>query len=864
MSTTPGPVQEVLGRLDGVTGGGKQWAARCPAHEDDRASLSVSVGKDGCVLLKCHAGCGVDAVLDALGLKIADLFPPHEGNGRPRIVAEYDYRDQSGHLLFQTVRYVPKDFRQRRPDGKGGWAWNLDGVPRVLYRLPELLVAPPEQPAFIVVGEKDVDRLCGLGLVATCSPMGAGKGKWRRGIHTEPLQGRIVYVIPDNDDPGRQHAAAVLASLQCVARSAVLVELPGLPPKGDVSDWLNVNGDDKERLLGLCRQAAEQGQGARGRSAQAAPPPGGKADRTRSAYVRRLYTENPSWLEQCSCVPVYQRYLHDHPGGSEAPRNFQDIVRSVKCQLRREKKAKKDRGRRDAAGAAGVSVSTSYRAGTETETATGPSWPDSVPLSDGPEAPPFPLEVLPGPMRRLAEEIARAVNCPVDYPAVYVLGLAGGAVGNSRHVAVKHGHTQAPCLFVVTVGSPGTAKSPPLKMLRKPFDQVQADHRADHKQKMADWSLQDAEARGPKPTLKQCVVSDTTTETLAAILDVNPRGVAMVRDELSGLVAGLNQYKGGSGHDRQVYLQLWAGDTVQIDRKSDKDGQQRLVINPFVSICGGTQPSVLASFRGDGRRGAPAADDGWIDRFLFAYPAQVPAAAETWDDVSPGTMSFWDKVVRHLLSLQMVKEEDGRVRPFLVRLDEGGRQAWQEFTSAHAKELNDEGFPDHLRGPWAKMTGYCARLALVLHFLGWACEHDEDGVRSPWHAGGGRDKDDVGADSVADAARLVTYFKAHAAKAHAAMDGDRRLAGARRVWDWVVRERRAEFKRWEAHNDLKSQKEFPTPDSLDPVLELLCQHNLIRVRVEAQRQGPGRRPEPVYEVNPSALGPSGKSKESGE
>ncbi len=92
-----------------------------------------------------------------------------------KIVATYDYKDESGQLLYQAIRYDNKDFSQRKPDGKNGWKWNLGGVRRILYRLPELLQANPDDWVFIVEGEKDVDRLYGEGLIATSCPMGAGK-----------------------------------------------------------------------------------------------------------------------------------------------------------------------------------------------------------------------------------------------------------------------------------------------------------------------------------------------------------------------------------------------------------------------------------------------------------------------------------------------------------------------------------------------------------------------------------------------------------------------------------------------------------------------------------------------------------------
>ena len=173
-----------------------------------------------------------------------------EAKGPRRIVAAYDYTDEVGALLFQVVRYQPKEFRQRRPDGKGDWLWSLGDVRRTLYRLPDLAAADPAAPVFVTEGEKDVDRLRGLGLVATTSPQGAGK--WTK-CDRAALAGRHVVVLPDNDQPGRQHAQEIAHDLAGKAASVRVLELPGLPPKGDVSDWLDRGGTADE----LRRLAAE-------------------------------------------------------------------------------------------------------------------------------------------------------------------------------------------------------------------------------------------------------------------------------------------------------------------------------------------------------------------------------------------------------------------------------------------------------------------------------------------------------------------------------------------------------------------------------------------------------------------------------
>ncbi len=230
-------LEEVRARLEGLKSAAGGWIAKCPAHEDRKASLTLASGDDGRALLCCQAGCKTEDVVAAVGLTMADLFPPKdEPPAKSRIASTYDYRDERGALLFQAVRFEPKDFRQRRPDG-GGWAWSIAGVRRVLYRLPELLKST--DVVYVPEGEKDVDALRARGLTATCNVGGAGK--WRA-EDSQHLRGRRVVVLPDNDEPGAKHAEKVRAMLAGVASAVAVVLLPGLPAKGDVSDWLAAGG----------------------------------------------------------------------------------------------------------------------------------------------------------------------------------------------------------------------------------------------------------------------------------------------------------------------------------------------------------------------------------------------------------------------------------------------------------------------------------------------------------------------------------------------------------------------------------------------------------------------------------------------
>jgi hypothetical protein len=236
-------------------------------------SLSVTEGKDGKVLVCCHKGCTFAAVMDALGLprtaafadntqeltsNVTPIHPNGQTNSllcsaKQRIVDRYSYTDEDGEILFQTVRYEPKKFRQRRPDGSGGWLWNLDGVRKVLYRLPELLASDPNELVFICEGEKDVDRLRSIGLVATCNPLGAEK--WDAS-YTTALRERLCVLLQDNDDSGRKHIRRVGTALTGAATSVRASLLPDLPEKGDVSDWLDA-GHTADELRALAAIAPE-------------------------------------------------------------------------------------------------------------------------------------------------------------------------------------------------------------------------------------------------------------------------------------------------------------------------------------------------------------------------------------------------------------------------------------------------------------------------------------------------------------------------------------------------------------------------------------------------------------------------------
>ena len=218
--------------------------AICPSHEVKNPSLTASCTSEK-ILVKCQAGCTFTEIVSALGMKQSQFFNPQEKTPSGKIVARYSYEDKDGNTAYCVVRFEPKAFRPRRPDGK----WTLDGVNRVPYRLPQMLEAVKEGKEILLLeGEKDCDNAEKIGLVATTFPGGAGK--WRE-EYSKWFRDAKVICVPDNDPPGRKGMRFIASKIVKIAESVRLLELPGIPEKGDFSDWIKIEGNDLEKFNAL-------------------------------------------------------------------------------------------------------------------------------------------------------------------------------------------------------------------------------------------------------------------------------------------------------------------------------------------------------------------------------------------------------------------------------------------------------------------------------------------------------------------------------------------------------------------------------------------------------------------------------------
>lgn len=208
-------LDDVLAKLD-ARPSGSSWSAKCPAHPDRNPSLSISERDDGNgVVLTCHAGCTLDAILAAIGMTKAALFDEKSTTTRRRLVETYNYIDADDEIRYRVARFEPKDFRPQTTNDHGKtWQAGYNGRQRILYRLPAVLAAVAAgDPVYVVEGEKDADRLAAAGVCATTSPGGAKAWGHVADHARQVLADAVVIVIPDKDKPGEQYGRDVVTSL---------------------------------------------------------------------------------------------------------------------------------------------------------------------------------------------------------------------------------------------------------------------------------------------------------------------------------------------------------------------------------------------------------------------------------------------------------------------------------------------------------------------------------------------------------------------------------------------------------------------------------------------------------------------------
>lgn len=306
---------------------------------------------------------------------------------------------------------------------------------------------------------------------------------------------------------------------------------------------------------------------------------------------------------------------------------------------------------------------------------------------------PFPVAALPSVLQRYVKGAAETIGCDESFVALPLLSAVAAAIGNTTWLTVKSGWHAPSCLWTAVVGESGTHKSPAYKMGTKFLFDQQRLMVAEHQLRMVDH-----QPDTPEPKCPQIITSDTTTEGLAELLRHNPRGLGMMRSELSGWFGSFNRYTGKKGADEGFWLQVFDGDALMTNRK--KDGMS-WVERPLVSVTGGIQPGVLATSCTQEHR-----ESGMAARFLFAQPPRKPIK---WTDavLSDAIEARTAEVFQRLVGIKMGDQ------PNYIGMEAYTKKVFVEhYNSHHAAQAELVG--DHA-ATWSKLIGYVPRLALVLH-----------------------------------------------------------------------------------------------------------------------------------------------------
>jgi hypothetical protein len=384
--------------------------------------------------------------------------------------------------------------------------------------------------------------------------------------------------------------------------------------------------------------------------------------------------------------------------------------------------------------------------------------PPSVPV-ELPEAPEFPVDALPESCRRFVYEGAKAIGVSEDYLGLPVLAALAQGVGASRVVQIKRSWRETSTLFLALVSKPGTKKTPAAKPALAPvwdrdfeLGREYAEKKEEFEQEEKEYEIAVKQAKRneqtppppPKaPVREQSVLDDVTVEALVEVIAQNPRGVLVARDELTGWVKAMDQYKGGKGSDKQHWLSLWSSSSIKVNRKG-QGGEVTSVKYPSVSLYGSIQPAML-------RELGNTAEEGLIERFLFAYP-EHRRSRFTYDEISSEAEREYERLIEKLYSYRMYEDVDSEVMmPVPVPMSPEARSLFAVCSDELGAEAEEPGFPHRLRGAFSKLEAYLARLALILSL----CRCAETG-----------EVEQVEEEDMEAAYKLIRYFAAHARRVY--------------------------------------------------------------------------------------------------
>jgi hypothetical protein len=777
------PIEKILSHLEDFSERRDEFRARCPAHNGTSAdSLSITEGDDGRALLFCHAGCGREVVLDALGLEMKDLFVHDESkNGvtkkatrkpkgenstpfedEPTLTTDelpagtfWEFASPSGEILY--IQRHKGEYYQRVGDGL--WKKRLDGIAQVLYNLPELTDGVrARETIYHFEGPKDAETAKErLGVIATTS---GGTNSWRSS-YREHYIGADVVIVSDNDKPGRKYASEVARDIATVARSVKVVDLPGLEEGGDLTDWLDA-GHSKDEFFAAVEKAPAY------RSADEDPWPTPTPLKVALPSVEAL---DPMLIPE----PLRAWVFDVAERMDNAPPDFVAAATVV-----------------EAAALLGRKVG--IRPKRHDDWLVVPNlWGALIGPPASMKSPA--LEQGLKPVKRLAAEAGEAHQEALERHALDIM------VAEAEKMALRK-------------NLEATAKELAAgKKSRADLEEI----------RQAIEALEEPET----PQERRYMTNDATIEKIAEILQHNSDGILYYRDELMGLLRSLD--KPGREADRAFFLEAWNGNgSFSVDRI----GRGTLHVPALcVSILGGIQPGPLLTYVQDALEESEKSD-GLLQRFqILVWPdLRGYDPVDRWPDTQAKNRAY--DVFERLASLDAEAfgahpDEDGEV-PY-VRFTQEAQEVFDSWRSGFESRFRRGEHPAAIESHFMKYRSLFASLALIFEVV------DFIGEQSQGHA--------IGEDSARRAGSWCSYLESHAMRVYhpiltAPLEAAEVLLGRIEAGDVVhgMKVRDLHRKGWQG---------LSTPEDARRAMDVLADHGWVR-KVVVKAGGPGRSSEQLH------------------
>lgn len=371
---------------------------------------------------------------------------------------------------------------------------------------------------------------------------------------------------------------------------------------------------------------------------------------------------------------------------------------------------------------------------------------EALKLKDKVDGAEFPVSVFPNQIQEIIRATSGCSDYPIDYISASILFSASVAVGNTHCVEVKRNWIETPILFLAIVGSPGINKTHPLSFAIEPL--LDRDIVANTEYKKAIKEYDAIMAMGKKereenmitdtpiePKLEKYIVSDITPESLASILEDNPRGIALYADELASWFNNFNRYSKGS--EEQFWLMAFSASPIQINRKNIRGSIS--IKRPYISVSGTIQPDLLRDLA-EGSR----SKNGFIDRILFVYPPRLLKKYWSTEELPSHVTTSWHSIISGLLDLDQMIDDNGSAIPKVIKYSP---EAWNKLYNwhKHNTDLTNATEKDSIKGIYSKLEIYISRFALTLQMLRFRC--------------GESTKEQIDTQSIEGAIAIVEYFR---------------------------------------------------------------------------------------------------------